>query len=331
MEGLVRGSLAQVQAIATHSIHALRDWFTASLFEVGDTPVTPVGLLRVVIIIAVALLISRLIRRALDRMRSRREVVSQAALYTLSRMLHYLVLILGTLIALSSIGIDFTKFALFATALGVGIGFGLQTLISNFVAGIIILFERSLKVGDFVELESGVQGEVKEISIRSTLVNTNDNIDIVVPNAELISGRVVNWTMQAPHRRIHLPFPVAFGADRDLVRQAGLEAAQDVSFTMNDTSYKPQVWLVGFEEDRMQFELVVWLNPGAVKRPSAVSAAYYWALADALDRHGIGLPFPQRDLHLKSYYGLSGQEAVAAARPRDETGSPGSPDTGVER
>jgi small-conductance mechanosensitive channel len=202
----------------------------------------------------------------------------------------------------------------------VGIGFGLQTLISNFVAGIIILFERSLKVGDFIELESGVQGEVREISIRSTLVNTNENIDIVVPNAELISSRVVNWTMQAPHRRIHLGFPVAFGADREQVRRAGLEAAEEVPFTMNDTRYKPQVWLVGFEEDRMKFELVVWLAPSAVKRPSAVSAAYYWALAAALERHGIDLPYPQRDLHLKSYYGLSGSEAVGAERRAARTG-----------
>jgi len=252
-------------------------------------------------------------RRGLDRMRSRSEAGNQAALYTLSRMLHYAILILGSVIALSSIGLDFTKFALFATALGVGIGFGLQTLISNFVAGIIILFERSLKVGDFIELESGVHGEVKEISIRSTLVNTNENIDIVVPNAELISTRVVNWTMHAPHRRIHLPFPVAFGEDREQVRRAGLEAAQEVPFTMNDTRHKPQIWLVGFEEDRMKFELVVWLVPGAVKRPSAVSAAYYWALAAALERHGIALPYPQRDLHLKSYYGLTGSDAVGAA------------------
>jgi small-conductance mechanosensitive channel len=315
IEGLVGGSLAGLRAFSTHTLAYMRDWFSASLFEVGNAPVTPVGLFRVALIIAVALLISRMVRRGLDRMRSRREGVSQAALYTLSRMLHYLLLILGTVIALSSIGIDFTKFALFATALGVGIGFGLQTLISNFVAGIIILFERSLKVGDFIDLESGVQGEVKEINIRSTLVTTNENIDVVVPNAEFISGRVVNWTMQAPTRRIHLPFPVAFGADRELVRRAGLEAARDVPFTLNDTGTKPQVWLVGFDEDRMKFELVVWLTPNAVKRPSAVSAAYYWALAAALDRNGIAMPFPQRDLHFKSYYGLSGPEAAAAASP----------------
>lgn len=316
VEGLLLGSLEQFRIFLDHTWVALGAWFSASLFEVGNTPVTPIGLVRVVLIIAIALLLSRIVRQALDRMRSRREGVSQAALYTLSRMLHYLLLILGTVIALSSIGIDFTKFALFATALGVGIGFGLQTLISNFVAGIIILFERSLKVGDFIELESGVQGEVKEISIRSTLVNTNENIDIVVPNAELISGRVVNWTMQAPHRRIHLPFPIAFGADRELVRRAGLEAAQDVPFTMNDTSYKPQVWLTGFDEDRMKFELVVWLTPNAVKRPAAVSAAYNWALANALERHGIAMPFPQRDIHLRSYFGLTGADAASAAARR---------------
>ncbi len=325
VEGLLRGSLEQVRSFISHAWVGLGEWFGASLFEVGNTPVTPIGLVRVVLIIAIALLLSHLVRKALDRMRSGREGVSHAALYTLSRMLHYLLLILGAVVALSSIGIDFTKFALFATALGVGIGFGLQTLISNFVAGIIILFERSLKVGDFIELESGVQGEVKEISIRSTLVKTNENIDIVVPNAEFISGRVVNWTMQAPERRIHLPFPVAFGADRELVRKAGLEAAQDVPFTMNDNSYKPQVWLTGFDEDRMKFELVVWLTPNAVKRPAAVSAAYYWALANALERHGIALPFPQQDIHLRSYFGLTGAKAATAAARGPNPTDPSAP------
>ncbi len=293
-----------------------RDWvggfMTMSLFEVSETPVTPLGLMRVVVILGIAWLLSRGVRRALDRLRSRKDSMNQAALYTLGRVLHYLLLLVGLLIALSSIGIDFTKFALFASALGVGIGFGLQNLISNFVAGLILLFERSLKVGDFVELESGVTGEVQEISIRSTLITTNDNVDIVVPNSEFVSTRVTNWTMRQAHRRVRVPFGVAYGTDKELVRRAVLEAAQEVPHTLSQKKREPQVWLVNFGESSLDFELVVWLQPEAVKRPSRVAADYNWAIESALGRYGIEIPFPQRDLHLRSRSDLEASPTAAS-------------------
>ncbi|HEX2519936.1 MAG TPA: mechanosensitive ion channel domain-containing protein, partial [Castellaniella sp.] len=207
----------------------------------------------------------------------------------------------AVLVALSSIGIDITALAVFTGAVGVGVGFGLQAVISNFVAGIILLLERSLKVGDFVELASGVRGEVREINTRNTVVSTNDNIDIIVPNAEFVNGRVTNWTFRDAYRRIRIPFGVAYGTNKELVRQAGLEAAAAVEHTLTGHPRRdPQVWLVGFGDSSLNFELVVWLTPEAVKRPAAVNAAYCWALETALGRHGIEIPFPQRDLHLRT-------------------------------
>ena len=128
-------------------------------------------------------------------------------------MLHYIFLLLGLVIGLSTIGIDFSNPALMFGALGIGTGFGLQSMVSNFFSGIIILFEKNIKVGDFVKLESGVVGEVREINIRSTHITTNDNIDILVPNSEFVNGRVVNWTLDDAFRRIHVPFGVAYGSD----------------------------------------------------------------------------------------------------------------------
>ncbi|MDH3317922.1 MAG: mechanosensitive ion channel, partial [Gammaproteobacteria bacterium] len=136
----------------------LKSWTTASLFELNETPVTTLGLLRVIIILVVAWWISKIARGALAKVMQRRETMSKSSVYTLSRLSHYAILTVGFFVAFSSIGIDFTKFALIVSALGVGIGFGLQAIFSNFVAGLIILFEKSLKVGDFVELESGVHG-----------------------------------------------------------------------------------------------------------------------------------------------------------------------------
>src|SRR6185437_1009598 len=134
---------------------------------------------------------------------------------TLSRILHYILLIGGVLAALSVAGIPFSKVELFAGALGVGLGFGLQAIFSNFVSGLIILFDRSLKVGDFVELANGVHGEVRDIHIRATRVTTNDNIDILVPNSEFITDNVVNLTWRDVSRRAHIAFRVPYGADKE--------------------------------------------------------------------------------------------------------------------
>ena len=127
-------------------------------------------------------------------------------------------------IAMSTLGINLTALTVFGGALGVGIGFGLQSIFSNFISGIIILFERSVKVGDFIELQSGVTGLVKEINIRSTLITTNDNVDILVPNEEFIKAQVTNWTLRDARRRMRIGFGVAYGTDKELVKKAALEA-----------------------------------------------------------------------------------------------------------
>lgn len=274
---------------------------TGSLFTINETPVTLLGLFRILVILAIAWWLSKLVRHALERFGQRNEAMNRAALYTTGRLFHYVILTIGIFIGLSSIGLDFTKLALFVSALGVGLGFGLQAIFSNFVAGLIILFERSLKVGDFVELESGVHGEVREINIRSTLITTNDNIDILVPNSEFVSGRVINWTLREAHRRLRIPFGVAYGTDKELVKKAALEAAAAVPYTLTSPARRrPQVWLVEFGDSSLNFELVVWLTPEAVSRPATVHAAYTWEIETALKKYGIEIPFPQRDLHLRS-------------------------------
>lgn len=277
-------------------------WLTQSLFKIGDTPVTSLGLLRVAFIITIAWWLSALIRRGLARIGDSGKVANIAFLYTLGRLLHYVLIILGIIIGLSSIGVDFTNLALIAGALGVGMGFGLQTIVSNFVSGLIVLFESSLRVGDFVELDSGVTGEVKEINVRSTLIRTNDNVDVLVPNSEFIGGKVINWTLTDAIRRVHVPFGVAYGSDKELVRKAVLEAVENVPWSLKHPrkDRAPQVWLTGFGDSSLDFELVVWIVPEAVKRPNAVQAAYLWEIESALNKHQIEIPFPQRDLHLRS-------------------------------
>jgi len=293
----------------------------AQLFTIGDTPVTTGGLLRVVVTIGAAVVVSRVVRTAIDRVTSRWPHDHRSSVYTLTRIIHYTLIALGGVIGLSTIGVDFTSFALLLGALGIGIGFGLQDIVANFIAGILILFERHLRVGDFIELESGVAGEVREIRFRATRLVMNDNIDILVPNSEFVRGRVVNWTLDEADRRIHVPFGVAYGSDKEDVRAAALEAAERVPYTLHDGPRRaPQVWLVRFGESSLDFELIVWLTPEGVKKPFAVQAAYLWEIHSALDAHGVEIPFPQRDLHLRSLFGLEGESARRFARPATPPG-----------
>ena len=284
----------------------------AGLFSIGSTPISALGILRVAVIVAVFVFISRVVRRTLTHVASRRPEIHPASLYALGRIVHYALLVIGVLFGFSTIGVNFTNIAVLFGALGVGIGFGLQSVVANFVAGLIILFERPLKIGDFVELESGVHGEVREIRMRATRITTNDNVDILVPNSEFVGGRVINWTLDEANRRMRVPFGVAYGSDKEKVRTAVLEAADRVPHTLKGVPHRaPQVWFVNFGASSLDFQLVVWLTAEAVKRPSTVQAAYLWEIHSALEQHRIEVPFPQRDLHLRSMFGLTQEQAQA--------------------
>jgi len=272
-----------------------------TLFDVGDTPVTGGDILRVLIILSVAYLLSRGIRHAIRRVGSSESSGTQASLYTVGRLGHYTIIILGLVIALSSIGLDFSNLALVAGALSVGIGFGLQSIVNNFVSGLIILFEHSLRVGDYIELDTGLTGTVKAINVRSTLINTNDNIDIVVPNSEFVTTKLTNWTLGERILRVRIPFGVAYGSDKDTVKKAALEAAAEVPFTLTHMKGRePDVWLVEYGDSSLNFLLLVWVNRQGARRPTRTRSAYLWALETKLTEHGIEIPFPQRDLHLRS-------------------------------
>jgi potassium-dependent mechanosensitive channel len=299
------------------------DFLNTGVLTVGNTIVTVSGLIRVLVVLVIAWWVSKLIRIGLSRIALRWPGMNKASIYTIGRVFHYSVMVLGLMIGLSTLGIDLTNFALLLGALGVGLGFGLQSMVSNFISGLIILFEKSLKVGDFVELESGVTGEVREINIRSTRITTNDNIDILVPNSEFVNGRVINWTLDEAYRRIHVPFGVAYGTDKENVRAAVLEAADRVPYTLKGVSGRePQVWFVRFGDSSLDFELVVWLVQEAVKRPGRVQAAYLWEIHTALYQHGIEIPFPQRDLHVRSLLGLKEEEARKWLEKKPKNPSP---------
>jgi small-conductance mechanosensitive channel len=277
----------------------MAQWLDSSLLRGGGFNLTVGALAIAILLFVVCVLLSVLLRRLLRRYARRYESVNPSSVYVVGRLLHYLLLLVGVLLALNATGIPMARFTVFAGALGVGLGFGLQAIFNNFVCGVVLLFDRSLKVGDFVDLASGVHGRVRDIGIRATRITTNDDIDIVVPNSEFVNGRVVNWTVREGFRRLKVPLHEAYASDKDTVRQAALDASRSVDFTLTQEGEKaPQVRLVAFGEWAMEFELVVWLNAEATRRPGAATAAYNWALHDALLARGIRIPLPQRDVRL---------------------------------
>ncbi|MDP1632295.1 MAG: mechanosensitive ion channel [Caulobacter sp.] len=285
-----------------------------ALITLGRSTVTVGGVVTALSIIIVAMIASRLVQAGLRKVRHKvgRNVGS---IYIVEKLSTYGLVIFGIVAGLSTMGLNLSSLAVFAGALGVGVGLGLQGVVKEFVSGLVLIFDRVLNIGDYIEIENGTRGLVQEIGPRATRIRTNDNIDILVPNSRLIENPVTNWTLNDDTRRIHIPFGVAYGVDKDKVRLAAMEAAQAVPFTLyNIESRKPQVWLIGFGDSSLNFELVVWPTLDAAKRPQSMHAAYTWAIDDALRRHNIEIPFPQRDIRIRSLFGEEGGDALKALR-----------------
>jgi potassium efflux system protein len=271
-------------------------FFNEPLFTLDDSPVTLLGLCKVVGIIVFALMLSGWLHTFLRKVSLKRGI-QESTIFTMSRVIHYLIMTIATISALSNIGIDLTKLALVAGALSVGIGFGLQSIFSNFISGLILLFERPFKVGDLVELQSGVRGRIRAINVRSTQLNTRDNVDILVPNSEFINGRVVNYTFSDSERRVRIPFGVAYGSDKHRVKDVVLKVAGE---SPNTIRHKPiDVWLVALADSSLNFELVVWIDANKVADPDGTLADYLWRIESALVENHIEIPFPQRVVHMR--------------------------------
>jgi len=201
-------------------------------FGLGEFSFSVSGRIAASIALLAVWVLSRLMQKGFTRYAQNHQEELRPAIYTASRLAKYVLIVIGVVIALGLLGIPLTQFAVLVGAIGVGLGFGLQAIFSNFISGLILLFDRSLKIGDFVELESGVHGEVRDIGIRATRIITNDNIDILVPNSEFVTGRVVNWTLGDNFSRLRVPFGVDYGVDKERVKTAALEAAAEVPFTL---------------------------------------------------------------------------------------------------
>jgi small-conductance mechanosensitive channel len=269
-------------------------------------------------ILGLAIGISWLIRHLLARGVRKRQAAQSPAFYALGRILHYIIVMAGSFAALGSIGIDFTSFALIAGALSVGIGFGLQAIVSNFVSGLILLFEGTMRVGDFIELDTNLRGVVKEINTRATVITTNDSVDVVVPNSVLVTTQLTNWTLRETYGRMRVSFGVAYGTDKELVKNLALEAVKKVACALTHMpDREPQIRLVNFGDNALEFTVLFWVSRQGVRRPGRTRASFMWELETLLVENGVEIPFPQRDVHVKSDFRASLEPALEPGSSED--------------
>jgi small-conductance mechanosensitive channel len=216
--------------------------------------------------------------------------------YAIAQIVSNVVLIVGIFIVLDNAGIHLGALTVFAGAVGVGVGFGLQNIASNFISGLVILAERPITVGDRVEV-AGIAGQVQHIRARSTVIVTNDNITMIVPNTKFIDSPVTNWTYGDPRVRFRIPVGVAYGSDINKVREALLTAANENQNTLKDPA--PSVFLEKFGDNSIDFELVAWSSEMSY-RPRRYRSDLNFAMEEKLREAGIEIAFPQRDLHIRS-------------------------------
>ena len=279
--------------LADDFVTLLKGWLGTS-WSIGQVEVSIGTALLFVAVLWIGAMIARFISLVLEL-----DVLGQLSLprgvpVTVGSLVRYALVAIAFLVALAATGFEISQLAIIGGALGVGIGFGLQTIVGNFVAGLILAFERPISIGDIVQLGE-LTGEVRQIGIRASILHTFDGAEVIVPNSELISREVINWTRSDRMRRIEVRVGVAYGSDPRQVLQLLLAAAQTHPEVAAEP--EPDVRFIGFGDSSLDFSLRFWCD---FARSALIQSNVAVAVHDALAAAGIGIPFPQRDLHLRS-------------------------------
>lgn len=289
-----------INEIAGEKAESVLDWlsgiFNYSLLHLGDTELT-IGLILTLVISLVALfVISEWIRRFIVNKVLSRYQFETGTRQTIGIIIKYVLILSGVFSILQTNGIDLSAFGILAGAIGVGIGFGLQNITNNFISGLIILFEQPIKIGDRIEV-GDVSGDVIKISARSTMIVTNDNISIIVPNSQFIDSQVINWSHNDRNIRFNFPVGVSYKEDPEKVRKILMEVAKGNPGVLNNP--QPDVLFDNYGDSSVNFTLRVWTSE-FIDKPKVLKSQLYYEIFKRFGEQGVEIPFPQRDIHLKS-------------------------------
>ncbi len=304
---LLKEHLGFLNTVKLSTFELVKNWLQETLtylqqpfITIGNKQISLLQLIMALFWIAIGIFIGALYKRSINRIDNRS--ISSSTKTLLGNLGYYLLLLIFFFIALNTLQVDLSSIALIAGALSVGIGFGLQNIVSNFVSGIILMFERSIKIGDYIEIDDHLRGRVTDIRMRSTTINTNDNIDIVIPNQTFIQNNLINWTMNDRIRRFQIPFGVAYDTDPQTVIDVVLAAVKRSGFKdIVETKHrKTRVIMTGMGNSSVDFKLFVWIKGEEIFYPERTTSRFLILIYNALYEAGIEIPFPQRDLHIRS-------------------------------
>ncbi len=266
------------------------------VLKIGEAPLSLWTFLKAALILLAFFYLSRLIRAGLDYKIHPSVGVEEGLAYAINTFLHYTLLTIGFLVALRAVGLDLRVLMVFAGAVGIGIGLGMQNTAANLIAGFSLIFGRRIRKGDWIQVGDTL-GNVQEMGLRATKVRTRDNIEYLIPNADLMANTIVNYTLSDPLIRVHIPVGVSYSSSPQEVEAILLKAAAE-SEKANKLK-KPEVWFSEYGDSSLNFELLVWIDVRTVTE-NRVRSDLYYAIFAALAEAGIEIPFPQRDLHIRS-------------------------------
>jgi len=289
-----------IDELAKENAQSLIDWFEEimnfSLFNLGDSKLT-IGLVLTLILSFLVLFIgAEWIRKIIVNKILSRYRLDIGTRKSIGTMVKYFLILAGIFSILQTNGLDLSAFGILAGAVGVGIGFGLQNITNNFISGLIILFEQPIKEGDRIEVGE-VSGDVIKISARSTMIVTNDNISIIVPNSQFIDSQVINWSHNDRNIRFNFPVGVSYKEDPEKIKRILLSVAKNNSGVLNLP--EPDVLFDEFGDSSLNFSLRVWTSE-YINRPKVLKSQLYYEIFRIFKEEGVEIPFPQRDLHLSS-------------------------------
>jgi len=299
-EGNVALALSNVEKSAESLYDYTYEKLTEPLFVFNEHSISVMDILKVILILIVGFMFAAFYKRKIMKL-AQKDKLSYASAKMISGFGYYFIALVTLLVALKSIGLDFSNLGLIAGALSIGIGFGLQTLVSNLAAGIILMFERTIRLGDYIEISDTIRGTVSDMKMRSTTVTTNDNIDVIIPNSSFIQNNVVNWTLENDIRRVHIPFSVAYGTPNEKVEKVILEELQhsDINYVSMPPQYTTAIWMTAMGSSSVDYELLVWVRGQSTLRPAGTKSDFLKFIYKTLNKHQIEIPFPQLDLHVK--------------------------------
>ena len=282
-------------------ITKIQEFLLSPLFIFNERSISLFSIFKALLYIVFGFLLGVLYKRWILKITRRFKDISMMSVRLISNIGYYLIVLVFLIISIGSLGIDMTSLSLIAGALSIGIGFGLQTVVSNLIAGIILMFERTIRIGDLIEINDVLSGTVTDMRIRSTTIKTFDNIDIVVPNSSFVQNNVINMTLEDRIRRLHIPFSVAYGTEIADVKSAVLNALSSSSlfYIKNDEDKKPDIRMTLMNSSSVDLELIVWVNRDIKLKFISIPSDFLILIYNALRANDISIPFPQLDVYMK--------------------------------